>query len=510
MTTFNRRDVLQLLGLGAAAGAVLPAGAAFASAENGTVTMAWPSDVPSWDPNKRFSPDAQSLFKMVFDQPIMQAPDLSLIPSVMTEWELAADGLSLAFTVRDDVTFHDGTPMTAEDVRFTFFERIQAGEKLDIGNSWKHITDIEVTSPTTGVFKFSRPAPTAPEWLAFMGSFIVPKAYMEKIGSEAFRDAPIGTGPYKLVEYQMNSRMVFEAYDGYWGGAPEIKKIIVDVIKDPSARVAAVQSGQADLTINIPVRETERLDKTDGITGEINPITRVILLQMRHDGVFANDNLRLAAHHAINKAAISKAFYGGAAVPVSVPAPPGTPGYVEGYDFGYDPEKSKALLAEAGFSADNPATFKMATTNGHFPSDYDIARALLQMWKKVGIEVELEVIEYAKYFELNRGHKLPSATLYSWDNATGDPEIFTGYLLNPNMPFSSWKAEQPGDQIPALFAEADYEKRIAGYKKLNQDAAEMGATIPLLQSVQTLARKSDLEYLKYRNGWVMGNSMTWG
>jgi len=507
--TLNRRDILQILGIGAA-GALLPGRAVLAGASDASVTIAWPSDVPSWDPNKRFAPDAQSLFKLVYDQPILQDPDLTLIPSLMTEWELAPDALSMRFTLRDDVKFQNGAPMTAEDVRFTFFERVQSGEKLDIGNSWKHITDIEVTSPTSGVFKFSRPAPTAPQWLAFMGGFIVPKAYMTEVGAEGFLNAPIGTGPYKLVEYQMNSRMVFEANEDYWGGAPEIKKITVDVIKDASARVAAVQSGQADLTINIPVRETERLDKLDGITGEINPITRVILLQMRNDGEFADENVRLAAHHAINKAALSKAFYGGAAVPLSVVAPPGTPGFVEGFDFAFDPDKAKELLAASGYSEANPAKFKMATTNGHFPSDFDIARALLQMWKKVGIEVELEVIEYAKYFELNRGHKLPAATLYSWDNATGDPEIFTGYLLNPNMPFSSWKGEAPGDQIPGLFQEPDYAKRIAGYQKLNREATEMGATIPLLQSVQTLARKSDLSYRKYKNGWVLGNTMSWG
>lgn len=509
MTTFDRRDILQLLGIGAA-GAALPGSAVLAQAGRDMVTIAWPSDVPSWDPNQRFSPDAQPLFKLVFDQPVGQDPDLTLIPSLMTEWSLAEDGLSLSFTLRDDVTFHNGAPMTAEDVRYTFYERIKAGHKLDIANSWRHVTDIEVTSPTSGVFRFGSPAPTAPQWLAFMGSYVVPKAYMEEVGVEGFRDAPIGTGPYKLVDYQMNSRLVFERNENYWGGVPEIKTITVDVIKDTSARVAAVQSGQADLTINIPVRETLRLDKTDGLTGEINAITRVILLQMRHDGEFAEQNLRLAAHHAIDKVAISKAFYGGAAVPLSVASPPGTPGYVEGYEFAYDPEKSRELLAAAGFSADNPAKFKMATTNGHFPSDYDIARALLQMWKKVGIEVELEVIEYAKYFELNRGHKLPSATLYSWDNATGDPEIFTGYLLNPKMPFSSWKAEKPGDEVLRLFGEPDYAKRIAGYQALNREATEMGATVPLLQSVQTLVRKSDLDYRLYRNGWVLGNSMKWG
>jgi peptide/nickel transport system substrate-binding protein len=131
------------------------------------------------------------------------------------------------------------------------------------------------------------------------------------------------------------------------------------------------------------------------------------------------------------------------------------------------------------------------------------------MWKKVGIEAELEVIEYTKYFELNRGHKLPEATLYIWDNATGDPEIFTGYMLSPNLPFSSWKGEEPGKELKALFAEPNYEKRIAGYQKVNQMAVEIGATIPLLQSVQTLVRKKDLEYTKYGNGWLLGSAMKW-
>ena len=90
------------------------------------------------------------------------------------------------------------------------------------------------------------------------------------------------------------------------------------------------------------------------------------------------------------------------------------------------------------------------------------------MWKNVGIEAEIETIEYAKYFELNRGAKLPEATLYSWDNATGDPEIFAGYLLNPKMPFSAWKGMDVGEKVIELFNVADYEKRIAGYRALNK------------------------------------------
>ena len=136
----------------------------------------------------------------------------------------------------------------------------------------------------------------------------------------------------------------------------------------------------------------------------------------------------------------------------------------------------------------------LAATNGQFPSDYDIARAIVQMWKKVGIDADLQVIEYAKYFELNRGGKLPEATLYSWDNATGDPEIFTGYQLNPKMPFSPWKDEDIGQKVLALFGVADYDKRIAGYRDLERYAVEYGATMPLVaeRADARAQEKSDL------------------
>jgi peptide/nickel transport system substrate-binding protein len=505
----DRRNFLQVLGLAAMSGAVVSHASPAGAGEIENVTVGWPSDVPSWDPNQRFVPDAQSLFKLVFDQPLDQAPDLKLVGNLISKWELAPDGLSMPFEIRDDVKFHNGDPMSMEDFVYTFVERIKSGVKLDIANSWRTLTDIEVKSPTSGVMKFSSPTPTAPQWLAFLGSYLVPKKYMEAVGQEAFRTKPVGTGPYKLVEYEMNSRIVLERNEDYFGTKPKIKRITINIIKDPSARTAAIQSGQVDLTVNIPVREAERLGKQEGLSAEINPITRIILLQVRNDLGFADKAVRLAAHHAIDKAALSKAFYGGAAVPLSVLATPGTPAYLDDYTFKYDPALSKKLLADAGYTAEKPATFKLAATNGQFPSDFDIARALIQMWQKVGLKVELEQIEYSKYFELNRGGKLPEATLYTFDNATGDPEIFAGYLLNPKMPFGAWKGIEIGEKITALFSVSDYDKRIAGYKALNKEAVEAGASIPMLQSVQTLVRKKNLNYVKYKNGWILGKTMFW-
>jgi peptide/nickel transport system substrate-binding protein len=505
----ERRTLLQMLAAGLAGGPML-ANSPLAFAQDAeAVTIGWPSDVPSWDPNQRFSPDAQPMFKLVFDQPLDQSPKLDLVPRLISKWELAADGLSLAVELRDDVYFHNGDKMTAEDFRYTFLERIKAGHAVDTKNSWRKVSDIEVQSPTKALMKFSSPAPTAPNWLAFLGSFIVPKAYMESVGVEKFRDKPVGTGPYKLVEYQLNARIVLERNDKYWGPKPKLKRVTFEIIKDPSARVAAVQSGNVDLTINVPVRDVARLQREANLAAEINPITRVILLQCRNDEGFADANVRLAAHHAIDKAALSKAFYADAAVPVMVPATPGSAGHVADFKFPYDPELARKILAKSGYGPDKPAKIRFASTNGHFPSDYDIARAIQQMWKKVGIDAELETIEYAKYFELNRAAKLPEATLYTWDNASGDPEIFTGYLLNPNLPFSAWKDPEIGKTIAKLLDMTDYKARIDGYKALNKVAVETGASIPLLQSVQTLVRKKKLQYEKFGNGWVLADTMQW-
>ena len=505
----KRRTLLQMMAASAAAAASVSARLGRALAADDAATMGWPSDVPSWDPNQRFAPDAQPIFKAVFDQPLDQDPKLKLVPHLIKSWNLAQDGLTMEVELRDDVLFHNGDKLTAEDFRYTFFERTKGAVKLDTANSWQKVQDIAIESPTRATMKFNAPHPTAPQWMAFLGSYVVPKAYLERVGVEAFRQKPIGTGPYRLAEYELNSRIVLERNDRYWGEKPRLARVTIQIIKDPSARVAAIQSGQVDCTVNVPVREVMRFAKEAGFAAELNPITRVILLQVRNDLAFADQNVRLAAHHAIDKDALSKAFYGGAAVSLSVVATPGTPGYLPDFQFKFDPELAKQYLAKSNYGPDKPVKIGFAATNGQFPSDYDIARALVQMWKKVGIDANLEVIEYAKYFELNRGAKLPEATLYSWDNSSGDPEIFAGYLLNPKMPFSAWKGMDVGDKLLPLFNVADYDKRMQGYRELNRFAVETGATIPLLQSVLTLVRKNNLAYTKYANGWVLPQSMHW-
>ena len=143
-----RRTLLQLIA-GAAAGVSAPVARAVAASNDGA-TIGWPNDVPSWDPNQRFTPDAQPIFKAVFDQPLDQDTELRLIPHLIKTWSLAPDALSMAVELRDDVTFHNGDKMTTADFRYTFFDRVKSGAKLDIANSMRKVQDIVVEIANQG------------------------------------------------------------------------------------------------------------------------------------------------------------------------------------------------------------------------------------------------------------------------------------------------------------------------------------------------------------------------
>ena len=175
MIELSRRGLCKALGITVITAPVFLRSATVLASDMDKVTIGWPSDIPSWDPEQRTVPDAQPIYKMVFDQPLDQAPDLKLIPKLVKNWSLAPDGLSLTLDFRDDVNFHDGSKMTAADFKYSFFDRVKAGHKIDVAQIWGFVTDIDVTSPTHAVMHFKLPFATSAIWLAFLCSYVVPK-----------------------------------------------------------------------------------------------------------------------------------------------------------------------------------------------------------------------------------------------------------------------------------------------------------------------------------------------
>jgi len=201
------------------------------------------------------------------------------------------------------------------------------------------------------------------------------------------------------------------------------------------------------------------------------------------------------------KAALSKAFYAALRCLCRSSRRPQR-GLSAGLQVRIQPGQGQGGAGEIRLQHREAREDQVSATNGHFPSDYDIARAIVQMWQRVGIEAELETIEYAKYFELNRGAKLPEATLYSWDNATGDPEIYAGYLLNPKMPFSAWKgmdSVRRSSNCSTSPTTTSASRVTARSTKLRSKPAPRSAAA----SVVTVVRSKNLNYAKYQNGWIL-------
>ena len=508
----DRRQLL-LGGLAAGLGGVLPFARAHAqSVDKSVLTIAYPVDVPTWDPGAVSIPTIQALYASVFDSPLRYSPNLQLQPRQVTAWKWVDDKATrLEITLRDDILFHDGSRLTMEDVKYSLSERAKADKKLLVAGMFNTLADVEVISPSKGVMVFGRPTPAAPIYLAFLTGYIVPKAYMTSVGPEGFNAKPIGAGPYRMVEHERGSRIVMEAFDKYWGGAPPIKQVIFQIVPEASARVALIESGRVGFASQLPIREVQRLSAKSGIATKIYPYSEVYMIRIPNYGPnMDNDHVRAAMHLAIDKAALSKAFYGGVAKPLSVMTPEGTPSYVPDFKFAYDKAKAIAELQAAGFSTTNPVNITLLSTNGVFPGDYDVARAIAQMWKAVGINATIEETTVAKLADAAQNGKLTGPLLYSWANSTGDPENYAGRIFDPRLRFSAWKDMALSPRIDSLMTEVDEKKRMDGYKALNVESSEKSWAIPLLQAVTTAAWIPPLQPTLFDNGYILPADFKYG
>ncbi len=477
---------------------------AAAAAQSRTVTIAFPMDVPSWDPVVSAHPTVSAIYKCVFDQPLNLAPDTGFGASVVKSHEWLDERCTqLALDFRDDVYFHNGDKLTAEDFKFTFHDRVKAEPATLLAGVWRGVDRIETAGPLRAVMHFAKPMATAPIMLADIPAYILPKDYYTRVGAEGFVKAPVGSGPYRLVEYERDTRIVLEAVPGYWQGEARIKRVIFRMTKDATARAAAIQTGQADVTINLTVREAERLGALPNVSTHLDPTTGVVLLQLVNQGVFKDRNVRLAAHHAIDKPAISKALFGGHATSIYVPAGPGMPGYVPDFTIPYDPDRARALLKESGWGPDTPLSFSLYTTRGTFPSDFDIARVIVQMWKQVGLNATLTVLDGPTMYDYQRNGKFDGPVLKPFNPAGGDPGTYSGYMLDPAMSFSIWKGDDIPPRLYPLMAEPDETRRIEGFRQFDQWQVEQGYSIPLFLGLTTIAARDDVGFQPYRSGVLM-------
>lgn len=475
-----------------------------------TLTIAYNTSVQSWDPTTgpaAVNPALQSVYLAVFDRYINQAPDLSFEPGLLTDWGFNDDKTKVTMTVREGVKWHNGDALTPEDVVWSLTRAANPETGNPMQFVWSKIGNftVEGNIVTADVFEFE---PALFKWMAFLTAFILPKDYYEEVGSEGFEKAPIGSGPYMVDAFEPGAYVRLKAFEDYWGGAPEFKSVTIKFVTDAASRVAEVESGNADITTNIPYEEYDRLIAKDGLSGKAIPITDIGMIFLNDIDVMTDKNVRLAAHHAINKQLLIDRLLHGYGVPLSTLEAPGYAAYDDSIEVAYDPEKSVELLAASGYSTDNPVKFTIQTTRGFKPKDYEMIQAIVGMWRKVGIEAEIEVYEIAKHYELRATDTLAPAAFYNWGNSIGDPSTSTGFSMFGPSPHAVWDTPDLVEKIGPLFVEADEEKRIAGYKAVSRYIAEEGYVIPLLQYVTPIVFNSNIDVEPFASGDLLPQAVS--
>ena len=474
-------------------------------ADDDTLTIAYNVNLPSWDPTVGLSavnPTIQSIYKSVFDQYIDQNPDLSFRGGLLTDWGWADDKKSIFMTVREDAFWHDGSPVTTADVVWS----LERAGNADTGNPiqfiWGKIGEMTVDGNTITA-QVNEYEPALFPWMAFLTAYILPKDYYEKVGAEGFEKAPIGSGPYMLDKFERNGFVRLKRFDKYWGDAPAFETVVFKFVTDASSRVAEVESGQSDLTLEIPYEQFDRLSKEEGLTGVTTPVSDIGMIFLNDIEVMEDPNVRKAAAHSINKEAIVERLLRGYGVPIDTLQAPQYMAYDDSTSVEYNSELAVKLLGESGYSKDNPVKFKIQTTRGFKPKDYEMIQAIVGMWRKVGIEAEIEVYEIAKHFELRAADTLAPAAFYNWGNSIGDPSTSTGFAMFGPSPHSTWDTDDLDAKIGVLWAEQDEEKRINGYREVDKYIAENAYVIPLLQYVQPVVHREGLKFTPHIANFIL-------
>ena len=465
------------------------------AASSGTLNIAFNVNLPSFDPQtgpSSVNPTIQAIYRSVFDQYVGQKPNLSFEPGLITAWGWNDDKSKVWMDVRENVVWHDGTPLTPDDVIWS----IQREGKADGGNPvafiWGGLANFKVDGKriTADVKQYD---PVIFKWMAFLTGYVLPKAYFEKVGPQGFEKAPIGTGPYMVDAYEGNAYLRLKANPKYWGGKPAFETVVFKFVPDATSRVAEIESGSSDVTLEVPYEEYDRLKKKAGLKGEVTPISDIGMIFITNGGIMDDKNVRLAMCHAVDKEAIVKRLLRGYGVPIATLEAPPYAAFDASIKVTHDPALAKKLLAASGYSKEKPAKFTIQTTRGFKPKDYEMIQAIVGMWRDVGIDANIEIYEIAKHFELRMSHKLAPAAFYNWGNAIGDPTTSTGFAMFSKSPHCAFHAADLDAKIGPLWGEKDEKKRIEGWKAVDRYVAEQGYVLPLLQYAQPVLYKSSLK-----------------
>jgi peptide/nickel transport system substrate-binding protein len=476
----SRRDMFALAALGVAAGAGIPRIARAATAPQGE--LKWGVHIslaPTW-----FDPAETSglitpfmIMYALHDAMVKPMPGKALAPCLAESYTASEDGLSYDFVLRKGVKFHNGDPVTAEDVKFSY-ERYR-GASHDLLKT--QIAAIETPDPQHIRFHLKKPWP---DFLTFYASatgagWIVPKKYVEKVGDDGFKKAPIGAGPYKFVSFTPGVELVFEAFDQYWRKTPSVKRLVFKVIPEESTRLAALKRGEIDIVYSIRGELAEELRATPGLTLKpVNPPAPFWLSfvdQWDPKSPWHDERVRKAANLAIDHKTINQALTLGfskltnSIIPASFeyfwqPPPPV-----------FDPTQAKKLLAAAGFASGFDAG------DYYCDSSYsNVGEAVLNNLQEVGIRSKLRPIERAAFLK-GWGDKAYKNIIQGGSGAFGNAATRLEAFVVKGGTYVYGSYPEIDELFPQQAVELDTKKRAAILEKMQRFVYDKSVVAPIWQ-----------------------------
>lgn len=447
--------------------------AAMPVAEAKDLTVGFTRDADTLDPANHRNRQTETVIRNLYDGLVTRDANMQVVPEI-AESMTQVSPTEYDFKIREGIKFHDGTEMTAEDVKFSL-DRVTVDGAMGNGQTSPRqglmgpVGKVEVIDGTTVRITLKEPWPILPAMLP--NQQIVSKAFVERVGTAGLATQVNGTGPFKLVEWRKGDAIIMERFDDYYGGATDIPpvgpacvdRVIFKIIPESASRVAALLAGDVDIINDLPafsVEQVRNAPDTDVLT--VNG-TRSFFIAMNMEGeIFDDPRVRQAAAHAIDKQLIIDRILGGNAASINGILSPDAFGASDLPAYEYDPEKAAALLAEAGFPDGIDVTMDV---EGAFK---DTAEAVASLLTKAGIRTRVAVGESAQLTEKWRTEGKPkSGDMYfiSWGNGSLDPfDIFNPTHRSHDRGNSAGYANPELDEIlDAAAVEMDPEARAAMY-----------------------------------------------
>lgn len=433
--------------------------------------------------------------------------DTTLHPGLATEWTPSEDGLQYTLKLREGVKFHDGTDFNAEAVVINF-ERWMNGDAEQFpyytmfggfkGDEGHVIKEVKAVDELTVQFTLNRPQAPFLKNLAMSPFAIASPAAIEKFGDDLSKN-PVGTGPFKFVEWKENDRIVIEKNPDYWmEGYPKLDKVIFRSIPENSARLNALLAGEIDLMDGVNPSDLEQIKGNPDLQTFERPSMNVGYLGFTVTREpFDNKLVRQALNHAIDKEGIIAAFYGGLAEPAKNPLPPALEGYNDEIDpYPYDLEKAKELLAEAGYpDGFEMELWAMPVPRPYMPDGMKVAEVLQSSFAEIGVKAEIKSVDWGTYLEQAAKGDF-DAFMLGWTGDNGDPDNFIYTLLDKDAIGSNNYSRYSNDELHDILIEAqtitDQEERNALYKKAQEIIHEDAPWAPLVHSTPLLAGKKNI------------------